>query len=642
MRKFLYLCLLGTVLAGAVSVSGWAAIKYGTGSTLFGNAGISLSNGKIKVSGKDGLLGNKASGSWDIFGGKASGSAKLAGQKYSAKTGSSNKKSSGNSSAGGAELFGGGSSGSTTRTSGEWTITTGADGIPKMTKISTSGGTGTGAKVSVGTGTGSTGTGVSAAVKPSVGEFNADGSGVWNGSGWDPTGSSPVKLSVGDYGGPAVPSVPSGSSIVKPSVGEFNADGSGVWNGTGWDPTGSSPVNLSAGDYGGPAVPSVPSGSSIVQPSVGEFNADGSGVWNGSGWDPTGSGPVNLSAGDYGASGLGGAGSVNLSNVYPSRVDAIQAGLDSVGGKIVDVASDGSTFTVEIDGETMTLTNEEMNGFIPAGSSYQGEDLEGFSKVYYDQDGNPVAGVNADGETVVLIDGKGQTTPSAIEQQVDSNTMTAEQEVEAAAAGAVTGIDKAIIFNVGEYVLQALEAAEAQNQDDATKETTVTGAQKFRDSQGDECGPSTGSDTSLDATTISSAATTMVTLLRNNPMNLAYLDEANCVSIEADKDTTTVQECLRGYRKLFANTVALSGQMISEGSNAISSKFYERAETFANANNGLGTGSLGAMSVINDAERYPYFEMVRGTALSAVQLGVKEAGTLFELDILEKEAENAQ
>ena len=46
--------------------------------------------------------------------------------------------------------------------------------------------------------------------------------------------------------------------------------------------------------------------------------------------------------------------------------------------------------------------------------------------------------------------------------------------------------------------------------------------------------------------------------------------------------------------------------------------------------------------MINDAERYPYFEMVRGTALSAVQLGVKEMGTLTELDDLAKEAENAQ
>ena len=181
---------------------------------------------------------------------------------------------------------------------------------------------------------------------------------------------------------------------------------------------------------------------------------------------------------------------------------------------------------------------------------------------------------------------------------------------------------------------------EGINQDDATKETTVKGVQSLQNSQGGASDYSMGTDVSLEATTIASAAELMVELLKNNPMNLTYLDETKCA--EYKEDTSTRRECLQEMKKISANATALSGVMIAEGSNAISSKFYDRIKNFTDINNNLGTGSLGAMSVINDAERYPYFEMVRGTALSAVQLGVKEMGTLTELDDLAKEAENAQ
>lgn len=231
--------------------------------------------------------------------------------------------------------------------------------------------------------------------------------------------------------------------------------------------------------------------------------------------------------------------------------------------------------------------------------------------------------------------------PSALEQTVASNDGNAASEVAAAtaAAGAVK-IDKAIIWNVFEYALQILEAVEGIHQDDATKEVTVKGTQSLQNSQGGSSDYSTGTDVSLEATTIASAAELMVELLRNNPMNLTYLDETKCADYK--EDTSTRRECLQEMKKISANATALSGVMIAEGSNAISSKFYDRIKNFTDINNNLGTGSLGAMSVINDAERYPYFEMVRGTALSAVQLGVKEMGTLTELDDLAKEAENAQ
>ena len=227
---------------------------------------------------------------------------------------------------------------------------------------------------------------------------------------------------------------------------------------------------------------------------------------------------------------------------------------------------------------------------------------------------------------------------SPTELQTVANQAKAKEALKAALKP--SDIDKANITNAFEYALQILEAVEGINQDDATKETTVKGVQSLQNSQGGSSDYSTGTDVSLEATTIASAAELMVELLKNNPMNLTYLDETKCA--EYEEDTSTRRECLQEMKKISANATALSGMMIAEGSNAISSKFYDRIKNFTDINNNLGTGSLGAMSVINDAERYPYFEMVRGTALSAVQLGVKEMGTLTELDDLAKEAENAQ
>lgn len=300
-------------------------------------------------------------------------------------------------------------------------------------------------------------------------------------------------------------------------------------------------------------------------------------------------------------------------------------------------------------GSSLTMDTKDFNAIFGKGGELpiQETNLGGGQSVLFLPNGSVLKeaqnGLLTDGKGNFFLESGGNAYPvdpnmSPAELQTVANQAKAKEALKAALKP--SDIDKANVTNAFEYALQILEAVEGINQDDATKETTVKGVQSLQNSQGGSSDYSMGTDVSLEATTIASAAELMVELLRNNPMNLTYLDETKCA--EYKEDTSTRRECLQEMKKISANATALSGVMIAEGSNAISSKFYDRIKNFTDINNNLGTGSLGAMSVINDAERYPYFEMVRGTALSAVQLGVKEMGTLTELDDLAKEAENAQ
>lgn len=300
-------------------------------------------------------------------------------------------------------------------------------------------------------------------------------------------------------------------------------------------------------------------------------------------------------------------------------------------------------------GSSLTMDTKDFNAIFGKGGELpiQETNLGGGQSVLSLPNGSVLKeaqnGLLTDGKGNFFLESGGNAYPvdpnmSPAELKTVANQAKAKEALKAALKP--SDIDKANVTNAFEYALQILEAVEGINQDDATKETTVKGVQSLQNSQGGSSDYSMGTDVSLEATTIASAAELMVELLKNNPMNLTYLDETKCA--EYKEDTSTRRECLQEMKKISANATALSGVMIAEGSNAISSKFYDRIKNFTDINNNLGTGSLGAMSVINDAERYPYFEMVRGTALSAVQLGVKEMGTLTELDDLAKEAENAQ
>lgn len=233
----------------------------------------------------------------------------------------------------------------------------------------------------------------------------------------------------------------------------------------------------------------------------------------------------------------------------------------------------------------------------------------------------------------------------------EAGSVTDEAKNQAAAALVP---DKATVFNVIQYAIVIMQALEGTKQEDITKDVNVK-AQELQDSQGSSGGSSIGSmpGVSLTASNISSAAQAMIALLQNNPVYPDLLSDAVCLESgnstgsgtasgetkEDRKSTTAYKQCMRRRRSVFAHTVALSAQVIAEGSNAISAEFYDRIQALASAAKGT-IGTLGSMSVVNDSERFPYFEMVRGTALSAVQLEVKAAGTLSELNGLLKGESN--
>jgi hypothetical protein len=182
------------------------------------------------------------------------------------------------------------------------------------------------------------------------------------------------------------------------------------------------------------------------------------------------------------------------------------------------------------------------------------------------------------------------------------------------------------IQNAGEYALLILQTVEAGNQDDTTKSVKVKSENALLNSQGSTTDSTVG--TTLDGTNMASAAVAMATLLKNNPVDLNLLKESD-LDLTKDKD----QKTLRQRRDLLLQMYAVSAQVIAEGSMAISSDFYDRINALSETLSET-TGSLGAASVLNDSERYPYFEMVRQTALSATQLGLKGAATLPNLQAM--------
>ncbi len=94
-------------------------------------------------------------------------------------------------------------------------------------------------------------------------------------------------------------------------------------------------------------------------------------------------------------------------------------------------------------------------------------------------------------------------------------------------------------------------------------------------------------------------------------------------------------------RKLLLAEWAAAATQIGEGSNAISSAFYQRANTFIQAAS-ASNGSIGGVSTINDSDRFVLFELTRGALLSAVQLGLQSAVTLGELRVVPPASNPAQ
>ena len=72
-----------------------------------------------------------------------------------------------------------------------------------------------------------------------------------------------------------------------------------------------------------------------------------------------------------------------------------------------------------------------------------------------------------------------------------------------------------------------------------------------------------------------------------------------------------------------------AGIQISEGMNAVSNKFYDRADVLAKFAQGAQTESA-AYGLAQDTGRYVLLETLRGLALSSVQMGVQATRLLNE------------
>ena len=284
---------------------------------------------------------------------------------------------------------------------------------------------------------------------------------------------------------------------------------------------------------------------------------------------------------------------------------------------IVDVDAGGYDIP-----EGMTSPSEAL----PADTANLPEGVSDFDGTYFvDENGNPLdvdptVGDYETGEAVKPSEELAST------QKPEASAKTGEAESKAKEAA--SPIDTANETNAIQYAILILQAVEGMNQEDATRNVTVNGAQKLQDSQGATTTSTIPTDdTSLDGSNLSCAASSLAYLLTENPVDLTLL-EMNGL----DPTKTSDKIKIKNRRNQLLQQYAVSAEIIGAGSNAISSQFYQRVSALASQVSST-TGTLGAMSVLNDTERYPYFELVRQVTLSAVQLGLKGADTLSHVAI---------
>ena len=328
----------------------------------------------------------------------------------------------------------------------------------------------------------------------------------------------------------------------------------------------------------------------------------------------------------------------------------------AVGTKNVDGVSQTRVQTMAKDGtvaSTATLT--ENNGV--KSLSYQGTGEQPFTKTVGDTiapwevDNARKAGFDIQtDENGKILDIKATDETQTATEAKPSELLSEQQKGEAEkAAGdskdkakeAAIPVDTVNETNAIQYAVLILQAIEGMNQEDATREVTVKGAQPLQQSQGSPTGTGIVPDTSLDGSTLSCAANSLATLLRDNPVNISLMN-----TDDLDPTKSADQITIRNRRSLLLQQYALSATIIAAGSNAISSQFYVRIGQLTGGMGEAGrisgtSGTLGSMSVLNDSERYPYFELVRQVALSGVQLGLKGASTLGHLDVISNTQENA-
>ena len=230
--------------------------------------------------------------------------------------------------------------------------------------------------------------------------------------------------------------------------------------------------------------------------------------------------------------------------------------------------------------------------------------------------------------------------------------------------------EQTVSWNPAQYGLLIYEGIEGNEIDDATKKVKIKGAQGMGGSQGSpnaSSGTQQSPDVPMTGSTVTDSVNALVTLLQMNPIDLSLL------STEIQQENQTVQSSasmgnsgsqagldvtqqgtsgelgnedyssqeqreIHNRRQLLLAEWAAAATQIGEGSNAISSAFYDRAGPFIAAAS-AANGSLGGISTINDTDRFVLFELTRGAALSAIQLGLQGAVTLSETDVTVTPAE---
>ena len=264
---------------------------------------------------------------------------------------------------------------------------------------------------------------------------------------------------------------------------------------------------------------------------------------------------------------------------------------------------------------------------------------------------------DADGARHSLDDIKSVDKPG---QELATRPPQTDAEKQAVAEAATGVAEKAHIMSVAQYALLIMQAKAANDIDDATKEVTVEGAEPMQGSQGSPITPVSTQmpNNAMDGTTIADSAAALTELLSMGSIDLSLLstdfseEEAEAAlesygarsqmdkkESKAATDDGKVKEVdltgkqkmeLQNRRALLLSEWAAAATQIAEGSNAISSRFYERAAGFASAANSA-SGSLGGISAIADTDRLVLFELTRGAALSAVELGLKASENLNNL-----------
>ncbi|MBE6446572.1 MAG: hypothetical protein E7021_04135 [Alphaproteobacteria bacterium] len=357
--------------------------------------------------------------------------------------------------------------------------------------------------------------------------------------------------------------------------------------------------------------------------NAGPGNQGGSGA-SGTDWDNLDTDSPHLYGDDVASGGSGGGAALGSgAGVSGDALGGISQGIaGSIGAGLSNV---GATFGNYFDTLTGTLTKpfSIIKGLWDDAGGTIGDALGSIKEGFVQLPGNVKAIFGAGDK---ILSGTSAVDSLLKAQGVDASKLTAKQQ--AALATKIAQAFPILIWNYGEYATVIMQTLEAGKQNDTTKEVKVKAENALLASQGASTDSTVGKNVSLQGTNLASAASQMALLLDANPVDLNLL-KTNDLDLKKDKD----QKTLRQRRDLLLQMYATSAQIIAEGSNDISEKFYERIEQLSESLPGT-VGSLGSASVLNDSERYPYFEMIRQTALTATQLGLKGASILPNLRIV--------